>query len=52
MDVHAVNRPRGQPMHREGVPEFVMSGIRQVGLMLAAGQAGAFAFDIRRIGLA
>jgi NADH dehydrogenase [ubiquinone] 1 alpha subcomplex assembly factor 1 len=35
-----------------GAPQLDPARIRQVGLMIAARQAGAFAFDIRRIGLA
>jgi hypothetical protein len=35
-----------------GAPALDPARIRQVGLMIAARQAGAFAFDIRRVGLA
>ena len=35
-----------------GAPALDPAGIRQVGLMIAGRQAGAFALDVRRIGLA
>ena len=35
-----------------GAPALNPACIRQVGLMIAARQAGTFALDIRRIGLA